>query len=228
MPIIEVRNLAKNFKHNQEDIVVLQDASFALEEGQTLAILGPSGIGKSTLLHIIALLLRPDKGEVIYKGRDILQIPHKEQCLIRSSEFALIKQDFAILETENAFKNIALPLEFQKEYKRSTYKNLAHIAAKKVGIEGLLKRNTPAGKMSGGEKQRIAIARALVADQKLILADEPTGSLDEDNKEKIIDLLFALCKNDKKSMILVTHDSVFAKRCDIVLKLNCGRLVQEK
>lgn len=226
--ILEIKNLAKSFKNNSETLSVLKDVNLEVYSGEAIAIMGPSGTGKSTLLNIIALILSADTGRIEINGKNILDLKDDEKAKLRAEFFGLVKQDYALLEDRSTFDNVALPLYFQNNIKKKNYKERVFNALKSVGAEYLLERNSRVDKFSGGEKQRIAIARSIVSEQKIILADEPTGSLDQEKTEQIAMLFKRLSKEYDKSIIIVTHDYELARTCDKIYVLNSGVLKREK
>lgn len=224
MATIRLKNILKQYITNDYTVKAVDNVDLDIKDNESLAIVGPSGSGKSTLINIIGLILNADKGEVYLDDKIINNLSDAKASKLRNSTFGYIVQDFALLNEESVYKNIRIPLIFNGNIKRSEHKERIHNAAKSLGIEDKLRRK--AGKLSGGERQRVAIARAIVCDQPIILADEPTGSLDESNKENVVNILLSLCKEHNKTLIVVTHDMSVANKCDRIIKMKDGKIVQ--
>tara|TARA_R110002072_G_scaffold64203_3_gene159484 strand:+ start:95086 stop:95730 length:645 start_codon:yes stop_codon:yes gene_type:complete len=212
--IVNLDNIKKSFG----DISILKSLNFKLEQGQTATILGHSGSGKSTLLSILGGTLRADSGVVNVLDHDLLSASEDELSIMRRSRLGMIFQHFHLIPHLNALENVLLPLEIQG-IKDNSY---AIELLEKVGLGHRL-THFPS-QLSGGEKQRVAIARALVHDPDLILADEPSGSLDEKTGDEVMKLVFDLVKDQNKSLILVTHNKELGKFTDRVLSLDQGEL----
>jgi putative ABC transport system ATP-binding protein len=198
--------------------------TFEVERGKFLAIQGPSGSGKSTLLGIIAGLERPDKGQIIIDGQDITSMTEDQLSLFRRYNIGFVFQSFNLIPTLNAMENIALPL-FPERIGRKEMLNRAQKAAEDVGLSERLTHYP--GELSGGEQQRVAVARSLINNPKVILADEPTGNLDTETGGKIIELLRRLNKEKQLTFILVTHDNKIATDSDYVIGLVDGGIRNE-
>ena len=204
------------------DEEVLHDLSLTIPEKKIVGITGRSGSGKSTLLNIIGLILKPDSGSVAVGGGEVLNMSDRRCSAFRNASFGYIAQDFALLDDETVYHNIRIPLLYNRQIKRREHKPRIREIAQKLDISDKLNRK--AGKLSGGERQRVAIARAIVCDQPIILADEPTGSLDAANKANVMDILMRLCKESGKTLIIVTHDPSIAERCDRIVQMTDGRI----
>lgn len=198
--------------------------TFEVERGKFLAIQGPSGSGKSTLLGIIAGLERPDEGQIIIDGQDITSMTEDQLSLFRRYNIGFVFQSFNLIPTLNAMENIALPL-FPERIGRKEMLNRAQKAAEDVGLSERLTHYP--GELSGGEQQRVAVARSLINNPKVILADEPTGNLDTETGGKIIELLRRLNKEKQLTFILVTHDNKIATDSDYVIRLVDGGIRNE-
>ena len=222
MPILSTKNVSKYYRTNQYTVKAVESVSLSVMKNEMVAIVGPSGSGKSTLLNIMGLILKPDEGSVLIEGKEYLKSKNEDLSALRNQTFGYIMQDFALLDDETVYKNIQLPLLYNKKIGSSEYKKLIHAAAESLGIADKLKRK--ASRLSGGERQRVAIARAIVCDQPIILADEPTGSLDVANKGKVMDILVRLCREKGKTVIIVTHDLSVAEQCDRILQMHDGHL----
>ena len=167
-------------------------------------------------------MILPDKGTVLLNGEDVTNLSDAKCCALRNQTFGYVVQDFALIEDETVYNNIRLPLLYNKSIPRSEWKKRITEAAKALGIEDKL--NRPVVKLSGGERQRVAIARAIVCGQPILLADEPTGSLDAENKALVMDLMLKLVEERGMTLLVVTHDQEVAERCQRVVKLVGGRV----
>lgn len=223
MPVITVHDVCKSYKTNHYTVKAVDHAELSLSGNEAVSIVGPSGSGKSTLLNIIGMILQPDSGSVQIDGQDAGKLDDGRKSTMRNHTFGYVVQDFALLDDETVYNNIRIPLLYNQTIKRQEYKKRIHMAAESLGISDKLRRK--AAKLSGGERQRVAIARAIVCDQPVILADEPTGSLDAANKEKVMDILMKLCKEKNKMLIIVTHDMSLAERCDRVIYMQDGKIM---
>ncbi len=217
--ILEVKNIKKDYHQAQKVISVLKDVCFSLKESKSLAILGKSGSGKSTLLSILSGLVVPDQGEILFKGKAINQLSEEELTSLRASEIGIIFQQYHLLSHLTALENVTLSLEINN---MARPKEKALEVLEKVGLKD--RYNHFPYQLSGGEQQRVAIARALVVNPSVILADEPSGSLDIETGQSVMDILFDVTR--EKGMILVTHNIDLAKKCDDILYLNKGSLDQ--
>ena len=198
---------------------ILKTISLTIGRGEAVGLVGPSGSGKSTLLMTMAGLERPDSGEVIVDDVDLAGLDEDALARFRGRRIGIVFQSFHLVPTMTALENVALPLELADEADAFAR------AGEELGAVGLGERlhHYPA-QLSGGEQQRVAIARALVANPAIVVADEPTGNLDEATGGSIIDLLFALKRDRGSTLILVTHDLELARRCDRVVRLRSGRI----
>ena len=222
MPGITVTQACKSYETSHYTVKAVNHANLSVESGEAVAIVGPSGSGKSTLLNIIGLILKPDSGSVAVGGEEVLSMNDRRCSAFRNASFGYIVQDFALLDDETVYHNIRIPLLYNRQIKRREHKPRIREIAQKLDISDKLNRK--AGKLSGGERQRVAIARAIVCDQPIILADEPTGSLDATNKANVMDILMRLCKESGKTLIIVTHDPSIAERCDRIVQMTDGRI----
>ena len=222
-PLLSVQNICKYYRTNQYTVKAVDRVSLTVDKNEMVAIVGPSGSGKSTLLNILGLILQPDEGIILIDGNDPSTLGDSKVSMLRNKLFGYVMQDFALLDDETVYRNIQLPLLYNKEIPRKEYKQRIHAAAESLGIADKLKRK--AARLSGGERQRVAIARAVVCDQPIILADEPTGSLDAANKENVMDILLGLCRENEKTVIIVTHDMTVAERCDRIIQMQSGCII---
>ena len=225
-PLLSVQNICKYYRTNQYTVKAVDRVSLSVDKNEMVAIVGPSGSGKSTLLNILGLILQPDEGSILIDGNDPSTLGDSKVSMLRNKLFGYVMQDFALLDDETAYRNIQLPLLYNKEIPRKEYKQRIHAAAESLGIADKLKRK--AARLSGGERQRVAIARAIVCDQPIILADEPTGSLDAANKENVMDILVGLCREKGKTLVVVTHDLSVAEKCDRIIQMQNGEIVSFK
>ena len=216
---IKIRNLTKKYKKNKF-IKVLNDISFNFESGKTYSIMGPSGSGKSTLLNLLSLIDNPTSGSIEINSNKIKSNNNVENDLIRAKKIGIIYQDKNLLSDFTALENVYLPnLLISKEKQKSI--ELAKRLIKNLGMSSRI--NHFPNELSGGENQRIAIARALINDPDIILADEPTGSLDSDNAKLIFKILFNL-KNKNRIIIFATHNRYFANMADCKIVMNDGNM----
>lgn len=219
--MIEVKNLTKTYGKKQNSFRALSDVTFTLPDGASVAIVGKSGSGKSTLMHAMSGLDRPEKGEVIIDGVDILKLKNKAVDRFRSEKIGFIFQAFFVQANETAFDNVALPLEIAKVGARTRKKRVEE-ALRTVGLDDKIKQK--ARNLSGGQKQRLAIARAIVNKPSIIFADEPTGNLDSATGQVVEDMLFDLNKTGGSTLIIVTHDDELARKCDIQIYVKDGQI----
>lgn len=219
--ILQIKNMSKSYiLPGKKELKILENVNLEVEQGQSIAIIGESGCGKSTLLQIAASLLKPTSGQIILEGKELENVLENDLCKIRNEKMGFIFQNSLLLEDFSAFENIMMPLLIGKNKKNSEKR-----AQKLIEQVNLVERkNHNIYELSGGERQRIAIARALSNHPEIIFADEPTGSLDEKNATYIEDLLLSLVKEEKVTLILVTHNMNFAKKCDVVYKLTYGNI----
>jgi putative ABC transport system ATP-binding protein len=217
--ILSARGLRKLWPVPSGDIEVLRGVDIDLKLGESVAIIGPSGSGKSTLLTLLATLDRPTSGSLVIDGMQTTSLTDKELARWRGKSLGIIFQQFHLMPSLTALENVSLPLEIAGT---SDASSLAKKALCDVGMDHRL-HHLP-GALSGGECQRVAIARALVTKPSLLLADEPSGSLDPHTGEQVTNLLFDMVQTLKMSMILVTHNPEIARRCQRILRMNHGLL----
>ena len=223
MVLIQLRDVSKTFGSDAEAVRAVDHVSLELVTGESVAIVGPSGSGKSTLLSMMGLLLPPDSGTVLVGGRNAGAWSDAELCRFRNWTFGYVFQDFALLGEETVFENVRLPLLYRGDVARREHRSRVKAAAERLGVEDKLR--TRASKLSGGQQQRVALARALVCDQPIVLADEPTGQLDAENRENVVRVLLGLAA-EGRLVVVVTHDLEVAGRCDRVVRMHDGRLVE--
>ena len=225
-PVLLVEGLGKEVTsldiETGESLVILHDVTLSIQQGESLAIVGPSGSGKSTLLGLLAGLDVPSHGKIFLNGTDITQLDEDARAELRSEKLGFVFQSFQLLPTFTALENVMLPLELVAN---SSAQEEAEKILNRVGLEKRL--NHYPTQLSGGEQQRVALARAFVAQPELLLADEPTGNLDSQTGQHIIELMFELNQERGTTLVLVTHDHALANRCDRILSLQDGKLVKE-
>ncbi len=222
--MVVVENLAKVYRSGDTRQVVFNQLSFRVEPGETVALLGASGSGKTTLLNLVSGIDTPDAGSVTLDGIDVHTLAEPERTLLRRRRIGFVFQFFNLIQTLTVAENITLPLELLGEDKRIATQRATDLLAA-VGLGGLGGRFPET--LSGGEQQRAAIARALVHRPALLLADEPTGNLDEDTAARVIELLTRMARQQGTTMLLVTHSQGIARSADRVLRLSHGQVTDE-
>ncbi len=219
--VVELRSVSKGYERGNEVVQVLDKLSLTVKQGAFEAFMGPSGSGKSTLLNLIAGIDRASSGSVLVAGNDLMRLNDGELAKFRSNTLGFIFQQYNLLPVLTALENVELPLLLTKLGKAER-KQRASTALKIVGL-GDRTGHYPR-QLSGGQEQRVAIARALVNDPQIIVADEPTGDLDRQSADAILDLLGKLNKDEGKTILMVTHDPEAAQRASLIHKLNKGQL----
>lgn len=219
--MIEVRGVTKTYGKRQHVFTALDNISFSIPDGKSVAIVGKSGSGKSTLMHAMSGLDRPETGQVLIDGVDILTLRAKAVDRFRSEKIGFIFQAFFIQANETCYHNVGLPLEIRK-LRPSKRKELIRDALSQVDL--LDKENQKARNLSGGQKQRLAIARAIVGKPRIIFADEPTGNLDSVTGTKVEELLFGFNKELGSTLVVVTHDADLALKCDMRIYIKDGKI----
>ncbi len=221
--ILKVSHLGKSYSSGSKNLTVLNDISFEVSTGATFSIVGPSGSGKTTLLGLCAGLDKADTGSVELCGTALESLDEDQRALLRNKEVGFIFQDFQLLPTLTALENVAVPLELQgSTHAITTAKELLG----KVGLGDRV--NHYPSQLSGGEQQRVALARAFSSKPSILFADEPTGNLDEETGEKVIQLLFELNKEAGTTLVIVTHDLELAKRTQQILRLKGGKILSNE
>ena len=218
--IIEIKKLYKNFKNINSSIKVLKDINLNLESGKLIALMGPSGSGKSTFLHLLALLDKPSKGKIRLLGKDTNDISEDQKNLIIRNNISIIFQNNNLLSDFNSLENVAIPLIIRGNSYNFSIKKAAKILSK-VNLGHRLEHFP--NDLSGGEQQRVAIARSIASDTNIILADEPTGNLDEKTSEEVFSYFLKL-KQKNKTILIATHNRDIAKRADYTLRLSNGNI----
>lgn len=219
--MILLKNIIKSYGSKKNKNIILNDISFKAEDGEMIAFMGKSGSGKTTLLNIIGVLDEIDDGSYLLDDTRIEETPPGQMSKIRKSNFGFVVQDFALIEEKDVFYNVSLPLKYSKVNKKEMKTRVAE-ALKDMQIEGFEDRIVK--DLSGGEKQRVSIARAIINSPKIILADEPTGSLDEATEKDILEVFKKLNKEKGITIILATHSKEVAVTCDKVYKVQNGKI----
>ena len=220
---VELEDLTKRYREGDRKHIVLAGADAVIRTGERVAILGPSGSGKSTLLNLISGIDRPDGGTVRVAGVELGALSERERTLFRRRHLGFVFQFFNLLPTLTVMENLLLPVELKGAVGESERRRALDLLGE-VGLED--RAETFPDRLSGGEQQRVAVARALVHEPSLVLADEPTGNLDEDTGGRVADLLDRLVRDAGRSLVVVTHSRSLADRMDRVLQLDHGRLVE--
>lgn len=219
--MIQVNNVTKTYGKKQNQFTALHDVSFEIPDGASVAILGKSGSGKSTLMHAMSGLDRPQQGEVVIDGENILKLKQKAVDTFRATKMSFIFQSFFVQGNESCYDNVSLPLEIAGVPKRQR-KQRVEQALEAVELGDKIK--SKAKNLSGGQKQRLAIARAIVNQPKVLFADEPTGNLDSTTGDVIESLLFDYNKKNGTTLIIVTHDPELADKCDMQIAIKDGKI----
>ena len=220
MEILKVENVIKTYANGDKLLYALNDVSFLVNQGEFIAIVGPSGSGKSTLLHIIGGIDKPTDGKAFINGTDISKLKTDKMTIFRRRNIGLVYQFYNLLPTLNVEDNIVLPLLLDG---KKVDKDKLEELIKLLGLEE--RRKAMPSELSGGEQQRVSIARALINNPSIILADEPTGNLDSKASKEIVDLFKYYNKTYKQTLLIVTHDEKTALQADRILRLEDGKIV---
>ena len=224
MNVLEFKNVTKSYQDGNKEIEALKETNFKIEEGQFIAIIGPSGSGKSTFLTLAGGLQTPSKGQIIINGKDYTNLSEKERSKLRFNDIGFVLQASNLVPFLTAKQQLELVDRINKKRKQTLQDKKSLF--KELGIDHL--ENKLPKDLSGGERQRLAIARALYNNPAIILADEPTASLDSDRAFEVVDLLSKECKEKNKSIIMVTHDNRMIEKCDHVYRMKDGILTKER
>ena len=219
--MIEVKNVTKTYGKKQNAFRALNNVSLTIPDGASVAILGKSGSGKSTLMHAMSGLDRPEQGEVVIDGENILKLKQKAVDKFRAEKIGFIFQSFFVQGNESVYDNVGLPLEIARVPRSERKKRIQRAL---TSVEMLDKVRNKAKNLSGGQKQRLAIARAIANHPKIIFADEPTGNLDSVTSELVEDMLFGYNRDQRVTLIIVTHDEDLAAKCDILVNIKDGNI----
>ena len=225
MPIIKVQNLTKTYKSDAIETHAVKRVSFNIEKGEFVAVMGPSGSGKSTLLHILGLLDEPTSGEYIFDGKPVSEYTKEQIAHIRNKKMGFVFQAFNLLPRTSVLENVKLPLLYSKT-KKSQWDLLARKAIESVGLSH--RANHEPSQLSGGEKQRAAIARALVNNPEVIFADEPTGNLDSKSGRLVMETIQRLNDELGHTIILITHETYTAENAKRIIRLLDGEIDSDK
>ena len=220
--LLAAENLVKAYRSGDRELVVLDQVSFAVGQGTRLAVMGPSGSGKTTLLGLCAGLDVPTTGAVSLMGFKLNALSEDDRAYLRNQFTGFVFQNFQLLSTLTALENVMVPLELRGE---RNVRLKAKELLERVGLGDRL-HHYPT-QLSGGEQQRVAIARAFITSPKVLFADEPTGNLDEENAQQVIELLFGINGEEKTTLVLVTHNLELANRMDRILEMKGGRIVSD-
>jgi putative ABC transport system ATP-binding protein len=220
--VLQAENLTKIYRSAAKDLTVLDNISFSVDQGNSISIIGPSGSGKTTLLGLCAGLDTPSSGTISLMGFKLNVMSEDDRAYIRNQYVGFVFQNFQLLSTLTALENVMVPLELRGE------KNVMPKAKELLGRVGLADRvHHYPSQLSGGEQQRVAMARAFITNPKIMFADEPTGNLDEENADHIKELLFGMNKEQGTTLVLVTHNLELAQRTQRILKMRGGKLAEE-
>ncbi len=221
-PIVQANLVSKQVSTNNERLTILKDVTIDIREGEKIAIVGTSGAGKSTLMTLLAGLDTPTTGEITLLGNKLSKLDDEARAKIRAESLGFVFQSFLLIPSLTALRNVTLPCLLRGEAEDEAR---ASELLRSVGLEKRLD-HLPS-QLSGGEQQRVALARAFMTQPELLFADEPTGNLDHQTADKVIELLFALNEQHGTTLILVTHDSHLADRCDRVYRMEAGELKED-
>jgi putative ABC transport system ATP-binding protein len=221
--VLQAEGLTKIYKSAERDLTVLDNVSFEAKEGTSLSIIGPSGSGKTTLLGLCAGLDVPSSGSISLMGFKLNKMDEDDRAYIRNRFVGFVFQNFQLLPTLTALENVMIPLELRGD------RNVEPLAKDLLARVGLSERfNHYPSQLSGGEQQRVAMARAFITSPRILFADEPTGNLDEENAHQITDLLFGMNREEKTTLVLVTHNLELAQKTQRILQMKGGKLVNEQ
>ncbi len=220
--VIEFDHVIKKYRLGDKSITVLKGVSFVIKQREMVAVMGPSGSGKSTIMNIMGLLDRPSEGQYKLLGEDASNFNNDQRATLRNKKLGFIFQSFYLLPKLTGLQNVGLPLRYQHR-PESEIKKRALELMDRVGVAHLA--NNKPTEMSGGEQQRMAVARALITDPDLILADEPTGALDSDTSARLMALLRELHEEREKTLVIITHDSDVGKSCERIIHVRDGMLL---
>lgn len=222
MNLIEAKNIVKVYRDGASFFKALDKVSINIKKGESVAIIGKSGSGKSTLMHLLALLDKPNEGQILINGKDTALLKKKELNKLRNQTFGFVFQQFFMNPQDTVLENVILPLKIAGVPSKKR-KEIAMKALEEVELAD--KFNNKASNLSGGQKQRVCIARAIANSPKILFADEPTGNLDSNTGDKVEKLLFSLNKEQGITLIIVTHDEALANKCDRQIRIKDSKIV---
>jgi putative ABC transport system ATP-binding protein len=222
--MLETVNLYKTYTSDGADYEVLKNVNLRIDDGDCVAIIGKSGSGKSTLMHLLACLDAPTSGSILLDGADVSQLSEKEKDALRNQKFGFVFQQFFLNGRETVLENVILPMRIRGATQYRMIKD-AMDALEAVGLKD--KEDKRAKDLSGGERQRVCIARALVGNPQIVFADEPTGNLDSQTSDNIENMLFELNRQKGITLVVVTHDGDLARKCQRIIELKDGEIVNQ-
>ena len=225
IPIIEVKNLSKTYENDGVETPALKEASFSIEKGEFVSIMGPSGSGKSTMMQVLGMLDRATGGEYLFEGKNVNDYEDDELAKLRNKKIGFVFQSFNLLPRTTVYENVELPLLYDSDHLELNNKEKIMKALASVGMEH--RTEYLSNQLSGGEKQRVAIARALVNDPEVIFADEQTGNLDSKSGLMVMKILQQL-NNSGHSVILVTHETYTAQHAKRILQMKDGQIISDE
>jgi len=220
--MIKINNISKSYGEKESQITIFKDISLEITNGQNVAIIGPSGSGKSTLLSLLSGIDKPSSGSVLYDNVDIHTMSEKEISAFRNQKIGIIFQAFELVQFFTTYENVMLPLSIRSGGQSAQKHKIVSDIIESVNLSHRT-QSLPAT-LSGGEQQRVAIARVLASGCDILFADEPTGNLDSINGKKILDLLLSFVKNDNKTLVIITHDMNIARQMDVIYEIKDGQL----
>lgn len=226
LPLIELKDVSRVFQVGSQVVRALDRISLTIQHGEMVAITGPSGSGKSTLMNTIGCLDTPTSGSFFLNGNDVSGLSDDQLAEIRSRQLGFVFQSYNLLPRETALANVELPLKYSGGYSRRARKEAARAALDRVGLEQRYDHRPV--QLSGGEQQRVGIARALVTNTDLILADEPTGNLDTKSSAEVISMLRSLNDDDGKTIVIVTHDPEVAEATKRIVTFRDGQIIEDR
>ena len=222
---MQLNKVSKTYKTGNIQVEALKEINLSIGQHEFVAVMGASGSGKSTLLNIIGLLDRATKGSYILEGKDVENLSDDRWAILRNEFMGFVFQSFFLLPRFNALQNVMLPLLYSKKYSWQD-KQRGESLLEKMGIANFAHHKP--SQLSGGQQQRVAIARALVCEPNIIFADEPTGALDSKTGEEILQLFKKIHTNERKTVVIVTHDLKIAKHCKRIIKIHDGKIVSDE
>jgi len=225
-PVIELVDVTRQFQIGTHVVRALDGINLKIESGEMVAIIGPSGSGKSTLMNTLGCLDQPSSGSFVLNGQSVSELSDNQLAETRSRHLGFVFQSYNLLPRETAISNVELPLKYSGGYSGKDRRAAARIALDRVGLSERYDHRPM--QMSGGEQQRVGIARALVKNPDLILADEPTGNLDTKSSAEVIEMLHSLNENDGKTIVVVTHDTEVAEAMKRIIAFRDGRIVEDR